>query len=150
MTQIPIAVLHELADGGHVARAYQYLFAARNGATLAVPMRLVWGPFDGVLDRLPVPWEEAWSLVNADQLHARTLTDRAVRSLGDRIARSNLSHDERLLRIFVTEIFPTDPVWSHRRMRLDGWGGRCRVFLGAQGTRMAFTHDFITDNEVPA
>lgn len=145
MSQIPIAVLHEFADGGHVARAYQYLFAARNGATLAVPMRLVWGPFDGVLDRLPVPWEEAWSLINADHERARSLNERTVHSFGARIARTDLSHDEHLLRIFMTRIYPTEPLWSHMRMRLDGWGGRCRVFMGAAGTRMAFTHDFLTD-----
>ncbi|MBR8137215.1 hypothetical protein [Burkholderia cenocepacia] len=143
MIRFPIGAMHDFAQGDTVWRAYQHLFAARDGAVLVVPTTEVWGPFDGVLDGLPLPWAEAWCLLSADHEHAGELTPVQLSALQEALSDREATNDGQALRMFLQRVVPVDTPWSHQLLQLDGWGGRCRLFMGRRGVRMAFTRDWL-------
>lgn len=143
MIRFPISAMHDFVQGGTVWRAYQHLFAAREGAVIVVPATEVWGPFDGVLDGLPLPWAEAWCLLSADHEHAVELTRAELKALEDTLADRQSTNDGQALWMFLRRVVPVDTPWSHQILQLDGWGGRCRLFMGKRGVRVAFTRDWL-------
>jgi hypothetical protein len=59
----PIERVRLFATDGAVFRAFDHLIAARMGTLLLVPMHLVTGRCDAVVDGCPVPWEEVYSIL---------------------------------------------------------------------------------------
>lgn len=51
------------ANQGKVYRAFNHLIAARMGTLLMVPMQLIAGRCDDVIDGCPVPWEEVHAVL---------------------------------------------------------------------------------------
>ena len=56
------------SGNGTVYRAYDHLIAATHGMLLLAPIIVVQGRFDGVVDGCPVPWEEVFSVIEAESL----------------------------------------------------------------------------------
>lgn len=59
----PIERLRLFATDGVVSRAFHHLIAARMGTLLLVPLHLVTGRCDQVVDGCPVPWEEVHAVL---------------------------------------------------------------------------------------
>lgn len=59
----PIERLRLFATDGQVYRAFDHLIAARMGTLLLVPMHMVTGRCDAVVDGCPVPWEEVHAVL---------------------------------------------------------------------------------------
>jgi hypothetical protein len=60
---IHIDHLRQFSADGQVYRAFHSLIVARMGALLLVPMHLVTGRIDTVVDGCPVPWEEVYAVL---------------------------------------------------------------------------------------
>jgi hypothetical protein len=59
----PIERVSLFAADGQVYRAFDHLIAARMGTLLLVPMHLVTGRCDAVIDGCQVPWEEVHAVL---------------------------------------------------------------------------------------
>ena len=59
----PIERLRLFSADGQVYRAFNHLVAARMGTLLMVPMNLVAGRCNEVIDGCPVPWEEVHAVL---------------------------------------------------------------------------------------
>lgn len=59
----PIERLRLFSADGQVYRAFNHLIAARMGTLLLVPIHLVTGRFEEVVDGCPVPWEEVHAVL---------------------------------------------------------------------------------------
>jgi len=57
------------SGNGEVYRAFHHLVAARVGTLLMVPLHLVVGRCDGVVDGCPVPWEEVYAVMEYPAVH---------------------------------------------------------------------------------
>ena len=68
----PIERLHLFSTDGQVYRAFDHLIAARMGTLLLVPMHLVTGRCDAVIDGCPVPWEEVHAVLEYPAGNAAT------------------------------------------------------------------------------
>lgn len=60
--------LQRFSGDGKLYRAYDHLIAAANGTLLVAPIIVVQGRFHDVVDGCPVPWEEAYSVIEAESL----------------------------------------------------------------------------------
>lgn len=72
MRDIPIEAMQLFANEGRVYRAFDHLIAARPGALMIVPIRLVTGSVQDVIDGCPVPHEEVYAVLeyqSADPVH---------------------------------------------------------------------------------
>jgi hypothetical protein len=65
MTNKSIHIYHlrQFSADGQVYRAFHSLIVARMGALLLVPLHLVSGRCDQVIDGCPVPWEEVYAVL---------------------------------------------------------------------------------------
>jgi hypothetical protein len=57
------------SSNGEVYRAFHHLIASRVGTLLLVPLHLVVGRCDVVVDGCPVPWEEAFAVLEYPATH---------------------------------------------------------------------------------
>lgn len=64
--------LRLFAADGQVYRAFDHLIASRMGTLLLVPMHLVYGRCDEVVDGCPVPWEEVHAVLEYPVTHPLT------------------------------------------------------------------------------
>ena len=64
---IPIDRIRLFSTDGQLYRAFDHLIAARMGTLLLVPLHLVVGRCDEVLDGCPVPWEEVFAVLEYPQ-----------------------------------------------------------------------------------
>lgn len=69
MTAIHIDRIRLFSANGEVYRAFHQLVAARVGTLLIVPLHLVIGRYDGVVDGCPVPWEEVYAVLEYPATH---------------------------------------------------------------------------------
>lgn len=65
----PIERLRCFSADGQVYRAFNHLIAARMGTLLLVPIHLVTGRCEAVLDGCPVPWEEVHAVLEYPNIH---------------------------------------------------------------------------------
>lgn len=65
----PIQRLTLFTTHGQIYRAFNHLVAARMGTLLLVPMQLVSGSCETVLDGCPVPWEEVHAVLEYPSRH---------------------------------------------------------------------------------
>lgn len=63
--RISLSVIAAFSLDGRVFRAFDHLIAAGVGELLLVPVGLAEGDLRGVVDGCPVPWEEAWTTLDA-------------------------------------------------------------------------------------
>jgi hypothetical protein len=68
----PIERLRLFAADSQVYRAFHHLIAARMGTLLLVPLHLVTGRCDAVVDGCPVPWEEVHAVLEYPAIHPLT------------------------------------------------------------------------------
>lgn len=68
----PIERLRLFAADGVTYRAFHNLIAARMGTLLLVPMHLVTGRCDAVVDGCPVSWEEVHAVLEYPAIHPLT------------------------------------------------------------------------------
>lgn len=71
-TIIHIDQLRQFSADGQVYRAFGHLIAARMGSLLLVPLPLVEGRLDQVLDGCPVSWEEVFAVLEYPARHPLT------------------------------------------------------------------------------
>lgn len=79
----PIERLRLFAADSQVYRAFHHLIAARMGTLLLVPLHLVTGRCDAVVDGCPVPWEEVHAVLEYPAI--RPLTNTAVWTMDDHL-----------------------------------------------------------------
>lgn len=60
-----IDALRKFSANGQVYRSYGHAIAARHGEILLVPLHLVQGRFNHLVDGCPVPWEEVVAVLEA-------------------------------------------------------------------------------------
>jgi hypothetical protein len=129
-------------------RAFDHLIGARNGMVLLVPMVASMGKLDAVVDMCPVPHLEATAIIAADyEAGTKFDLEAFVFSPGwNRI--NNFSPLAKIGRDFAEMflggygIFAHDQQWRHLQIRLSPGEAPCRVLIGMNGTRLAFTPDF--------
>jgi len=80
----PIERLRLFSANGQVYRAFHHLLAARMGSLLMVPLHLVLGRCDAVIDGCPVPWEEVHAVL--DYPAVNPLTNPAKWDIDDHVA----------------------------------------------------------------
>ena len=80
----PIERLRLFSANGQVYRAFHHLLAARMGSLLLVPLHLVLGRCDAVIDGCPVPWEEVHAVL--DYPAVNPLTNPAKWDIDDHVA----------------------------------------------------------------
>lgn len=68
----PIERVRLFAAEGAIYRAFHHLIAARMGTLLLVPLHLVTGRCDAVVDGCPVPWEEVHAVLEYPPIHPLT------------------------------------------------------------------------------
>lgn len=66
--QVKIDSMRLFSSNAMLYRAFDHLIAASDGAVLAVPLILVQGRFDGVVDGCPVPWEEIHATLDPESV----------------------------------------------------------------------------------
>jgi len=59
----PVDPLRRFSTNGLIYRAFNHLIAARMGTLLMVPMQLIAGRCDDLIDGCPVPWEEVHAVL---------------------------------------------------------------------------------------
>jgi hypothetical protein len=72
----PIERLRLFATDGQVYRAFDHLIAARMGTLLLVPLHLVTGRCDALVDGCPVPWEELHAVIEYPSVRPLTNPDK--------------------------------------------------------------------------
>ena len=72
----PLILIAAFAVDGRVFRAFDHLIAAGVGEILFAPVVIAEGDLCGVIDYCPVPWEEAWAVVDTPLDEARPLCDK--------------------------------------------------------------------------
>jgi len=60
----PLAMVAAFSLDGRVFRAFNHLIAAGVGELMFCPVHLADGDLRGVIDYCPVPWEEAWTVLD--------------------------------------------------------------------------------------
>jgi len=65
---VDIDILRGFSADGRLYRAFDHLIAARHGSLLMVPLIVLQGRFDGVVDGCPVPWEEVCAVLDNESL----------------------------------------------------------------------------------
>lgn len=85
-TEMHILTIGSFASGGRVCRAFGHLLAASDGALLCVPMVVAAGDLRAVLDGCPVPWEEAWAVLDLPTSGAQALAPAEVARRWPRLA----------------------------------------------------------------
>lgn len=68
----PIELLRLFAADGVIYRAFNHLIAARMGTLLLIPLHLVAGRCDAVVDGCPVPWEEVHAILEYPSINPLT------------------------------------------------------------------------------
>lgn len=133
-----------------IYRAYDHLIAARIGMTLMVPVAATSGVLDDLIDRCPVPWLEATTIIAADYASAEPLElFSLVHQMQQVPVRAGMAlfaqFSRELLEAFAGQdgIFLHDRQWRHTRIHLSTGGQECRVLMGEAGLRLAFTPDFL-------
>ncbi len=64
-TEISVSAIAGFSADGHVYRAFGNLLAAKAGELLLVPMGLTTGDLRQITDGCPVPWSEAWAVLDS-------------------------------------------------------------------------------------
>lgn len=62
----PVALAAAFSFDRRVYRAFGHLLAAGDGTLLIVPMAIANGDLRGVVDHCPVPWPEAWAVMDTE------------------------------------------------------------------------------------
>lgn len=78
ITRIPLFLIAAFSPSGQVFRAFDHLIAAGAGEILFAPMVIADGDLRGVIDHCPVPWEEAWAVLDTPLEEAVSLNDEAM------------------------------------------------------------------------
>jgi len=60
----PLSMIAIFSLDGRIFRAFDHLIAAGLGEALFVPQHLADGDLRGVVDYCPIPWEEAWMVLD--------------------------------------------------------------------------------------
>jgi hypothetical protein len=87
----PLILIASFAVDGRVFRAFDHLIAAGVGEILLAPMVVADGDLRGVIDYCPVPWEEAWTVLDTPLDEATPLDDVTLLRNWPRLARLHRS-----------------------------------------------------------
>lgn len=85
-TGVRVEAVARFAGDGRVWRSFDHLVAYSGSALLLVPVGLARGNLMGVVDGLPVPWEEVVAVLSAEGAEARGLTVEALVGLNPLLA----------------------------------------------------------------
>jgi len=87
----PLFLVAAFSPEGRVFRAFDHLIAAGIGEMLLCPVHLAEGDLRGVIDYCPVPWEEAWAVLDTPLDGAAAIDCETMSSQWPRLARLHRS-----------------------------------------------------------
>lgn len=115
-----------------------------------VPIELVSGALNQLIDLCPVPWLEATAILQVDYDGAQRLDLPAFTRMEQRqdspFATPRVASFARdVVRTFLAQdgICVRGSGWRHRPLTLCEGGAACRVLISDSGIRLAFTPDFL-------
>lgn len=123
---IHVSTISRFATGGRVWRSFDHLIAAGPGTLLLVPIGEVDGDMTSVTDGCPVPWAEAWAVLDAPVSARPALAPEQLVRIAPMVAAHMSPYG------WVRDIVPahmTVPTLT----RLTGTRGERYALLGAEG-----------------
>lgn len=83
---IHVRTVAHFARDGRVWRSFDHLMAVGAGRLLMVPVGLADGDLTTVIDGCPIPWQEAWAVLDADPAEPVPLSEDGLAAIAPTVA----------------------------------------------------------------